>query len=594
MDFTFPQAVTAELAAPLLQAALTVGLIALCIFLYQRYHKRYFLYWALAWTMYALRLAAIITFLSTGERIWLFWHQVTTGWTALGILWAAVVFSQQLPLRRHYLILVLFPPIWSYLAIYQLENFFLAAGPAVAFLSGATLWTGWVFLRHRRQVGSRAAALLAATMMLWGLHHLDYPFFRARGAWNPWGYYLDIVFELAVGAGILLLVLEDLHGGLRTLSTLSSDLQRGGEPKDQPSVLAALLERPLALPAVRGSALFAESPAPGGYVGGAGDCRDWTGTRPSGRAEAAIARSIETGQPEIVHGLVGHGSGSGHSYFASLPVLHGDTAVGALVMVGDARDPFAALDTKFLTALGQHVGAALENADLYRSLAVRTTELQDLTTRMLHQYEGERRRLSRELHDETAQVLSAVKLQLGLVRERASDEQVPRIDRVLELVDAGIQSIRNVTDVLRPPLLDELGLVPTVRALTLDFSDQSGLDVRLRCPSHLPPLGEDAELAIFRAVQEGLANVGRHADAKSAVVTLAEDDGWVHASVRDDGRGIPPGHEFEALERKGHMGLTGMRERILALGGTVSIVTAPGGGAVLDVRLPCDGNEGAA
>ncbi|NNG15858.1 MAG: sensor histidine kinase, partial [Gemmatimonadales bacterium] len=255
------------------------------------------------------------------------------------------------------------------------------------------------------------------------------------------------------------------------------------------------------------------------------------------------------------------------------------------------RDPFAALDAKFLTALGQHVGAALENADLYRSLAARTTELEDLTTRMLHQYEGERRRLSRELHDETAQVLSAVKLQLGLMRERASEEQVPRIDRVLELVDAGIQSIRNVTDVLRPPLLDELGLVQTVRALTEDFSDQSGLDVRLRCPSHLPSLGEDAELAIFRAVQEGLANVGRHADANSAVVTMAEDDGWIRVSVRDDGRGIPPGQQFEALERKGHMGLTGMRERILALGGTVSIVTPPEGGAVLDVLLPCDGNE---
>jgi signal transduction histidine kinase len=593
MEFAFPQTADAALAAPFLQTALTVGLVALCIFLYQRYRKRYFLYWALAWTMYALRLGAILTFLSTGERIWLYWHQVATGWTALGILWAAVVFSQQLPLRRHYLVLVVFPPIWSYIAIYQLENFFLAAGPAVAFLSGATVWTGWVFLQHRRQVGSWAAAMLAATMMLWGLHHLDYPFFRARGTWNPWGYYLDIVFELAVGAGILLLVLEDLHGGLRTLSTLSSDLQRGGEPKDRPGVLEALLERPLTLPAVRGSALFTESPPPGRYVGGAGACADWTGTSPSGQAEAAITRSIDTGQPEIVHGLEGHGSeeASGHSYFASLPVLHGDTAVGALIMVGDARDPFAALDTKFLTALGQQVGAALENADLYRSLAARTTELEDLTTRMLHQYEGERRRLSRELHDETAQVLSAVKLQLGLVRERASEEQVPRIDRVLELVDTGIQSIRNVTDVLRPPLLDELGLVQTVRALTEDFGDQSGLQIRLRCPSHLPSLGEDAELAIFRAVQEGLANVGRHAGANSAVVTLAEDDGWIRVSVRDDGRGIPAGQEFEELERKGHMGLTGMRERILALGGTVSIFTPPEGGAVLDVRLPCDENE---
>ena len=589
MDFELPQSAVADFAAPFLQAAVTLGLAGLCVFLYQQYRKRYFLYWALAWAMYALRLTAIITFMASGDRIWLYWHQVVTGWTALGILWAALIFSRQLDFRRRYLLLVLFPPIWSYAAIYQLDNFYLAAVPAVVFLSAATLWTGWVFLQHHRQVGSGAAAVLAATMLLWSVHHLDYPFFRARGTWNPWGYYLDIVFELAVGAGILLLVLEDLRGGIRTLSTLSGDLQRGDEPTDQAGVLAALLERPLALPGVRGSALYARSPAPGRYVGGAGVCRTWVGTEPTPRAEAAINRSLETGQPESVHGLDGPGSEWGYSYFASLPVLHGETVIGSMVIVGDARDPFAALDTDFLTALGQQVGAALENADLYRRLAVRTAELEALTTRMLDQYEAERRRLSRELHDETAQVLSAVKLQLGLLREKAVPDEVPRIDRVLELVDTGIRSIRSVTDVLRPPLLDELGLGPTLRAITEDFGRQSGLDIRLRCPARLSALGEEAELAIFRAVQEGLANVARHAQAKSAVVTLTEDPGGIYLSIRDDGRGIPPDHTLDSLERKGHMGLTGMRERIITLGGSVSISGEPGAGAVLEVRLPRDG-----
>ncbi len=96
-------------------------------------------------------------------------------------------------------------------------------------------------------------------------------------------------------------------------------------------------------------------------------------------------------------------------------------------------------------------------------------------------------------------------------------------------------------------------------------------------------------MAIFRAVQEGLANVARHAKAKSAVVTLSEDPGWICLSIRDDGRGIPPDHTLDSLERRGHMGLTGMRERILALGGSVSISGQPGAGAVLEVRLPRDG-----
>ena len=94
-----------------------------------------------------------------------------------------------------------------------------------------------------------------------------------------------------------------------------------------------------------------------------------------------------------------------------------DTVAGVMLIVGDARDPFAALDASFLQALGQQVGAALENADLDRRLRRRTEELERLSARMVEQHEEERRRLSLELHDETAQVFSAVKLQLGIVRE---------------------------------------------------------------------------------------------------------------------------------------------------------------------------------
>src|SRR5919202_1343855 len=137
----------------------------------------------------------------------------------------------------------------------------------------ATLWTGWVFLRYRRRVASSGASLLAAAFLLWGLHHLDYPFLRARGAWSPWGYYLDILFALAVGAGILLLVLDDLRRGLAALSALSGDLQHAGRQQD---VLDALLARPLTLPTVRGSALFLLHEGRPRLVRGAGVCERWT------------------------------------------------------------------------------------------------------------------------------------------------------------------------------------------------------------------------------------------------------------------------------------------------------------------------------
>ena len=248
-----PATAIEELHAALLQAVLTAAVALLCAFLYQRYRKPYFAWWAGAWALYVVRIGAIVSFLLSGDRIWLYWHQVVTGWTALALLYAALVFSQAVRWRPWYLAIVLFPPAWSFIAIYRLDQFLWAAGPAVLFPSLATLGTGWAFYRYRRRVASSGATLLAVSFVLWGLHHLDYPFLRARGAWSPWGYYLDVIFTMAIGAGIMLLVLDDLRRGLSALSALSGDLQSAGREQD---VLSALLARPLTLPAVRGSALY--------------------------------------------------------------------------------------------------------------------------------------------------------------------------------------------------------------------------------------------------------------------------------------------------------------------------------------------------
>jgi signal transduction histidine kinase len=266
-------------------------------------------------------------------------------------------------------------------------------------------------------------------------------------------------------------------------------------------------------------------------------------------------------------------------------VLRGDEVTGALVIVGDARDPFAALDTRFLIALGQQVGAALENADLDRRLAARTADLERLAARMIHQHEVERRRLSRELHDETAQVFAALKLELGLAREAAAEDLVPRLDRALQLIGAGIRSIRDVTNDLRPTLLDELGLLPALRALVGDLDGRTDLAIAFDAPSSLPPLSEDAELAVFRALQEALANVIRHAGASRVDVRLSVRDGWLELEVTDDGTGLPAGARLEQFERDGHLGLAGMRERILGLGGTVVVGAAPTGGVRLVARV---------
>ena len=591
-----------ELAATLLQGVITTGLAALCWQLYRRYRRPWFAWFAMAWSVYVLRLACIASFLLTDQYAWLYWHQVTTGWTALILLWASLVFSRQPRRRPWHAALLLFPPVWSYIAIYVLDHFLWAALPSVLFLSFATAWTGWVFWQYHRVATSIGARLLAIAFGLWALHHLDYPFLRAQGAWTPWGYYLDICFELLVGAGVVLLVLDDLGRGVRALSALSGDLQR---KRDQDALLDGLLRRPLTLPGVRGSAMFefdeagvgadearalaarldgattTRSNATGRFTRGTGACDTWAERAPEPEVRDALDRLHATGAPQVAVAQLDH------PYVTALPVTREQRVVAALVMASDVRNPFTALDDGFLRALGQQVGASLEQADLDRQLAERTDDLERLSARMVRQHEEERRRLSRELHDETAQVFSAVKMQLESLRPGLGDAQAPRVDRLLQLVDTGIASIRSVTNDLRPSMLDDLGLVPALRSLVHDVSERAGLRVSFFAADVVPTLSPDTELALFRALQEALSNVVQHAGAQEAHVSLDVREGAVRLVVRDDGRGLPVDAKGQVRTEHGRMGLTGMRERILAVRGTVRLRNAsPGTEVSVMVPLP--------
>jgi signal transduction histidine kinase len=341
---------------------------------------------------------------------------------------------------------------------------------------------------------------------------------------------------------------------------------------------------------VRGSALFLVEDGKARFARGAGVYRGGHHPASDGAAGDLLARALATGLPQVTSDWTDpSATGARYPYAAVLPLLRNEAVIGALILVGDARDPFTALDDRFLVALGQQVGAALENADLYRRLETRTVELARLSARMVEQHEEERRRLSRELHDETGQVFSAVKMELGVIRDGAPPAQGARLDQVLDLIDTGIRSIRNVTNDLRPSMLDDLGLLPALRSLVAEFSERSGMQVGLAAPATLPPLSEKAELALFRVLQEALSNVLRHAEARSVDIGISVSRDGVLLEVRDDGRGLSADATPERLERAGHMGLAGMRERIGALGGTVRFQGEPGGGARLEVLLPAGG-----
>jgi signal transduction histidine kinase len=593
MDFAVAPTSPAELAAAFLQLAVTLGLVALCVTLDRRYRGRYFGLWAVAWSAYALRVVSMIAFLSTGSRAWLFWHQVAAGWTAGAFLWAALVFAQRTEWKPVYSVLAFAPVAWSFIAIYVVDDFFWAAAPMIAYLSLATGAAGWAFLRYDRLVRSPAGRFLAVVLLVWAVHHLDYMAFRAQGMWNPWGYYLDIGFELAVGLGILLLVLEDLDQGLNSLTSLSGELQGGlggGEP-----VAEAILRRALSLRGVHGSALWLATSDGGAFVQGAGVAALWPHEEPPTAAMRGVERVRVEGLPHVSRG------DDQHAYTAALPVLSDEGVLGALVVVGEARDPFTVLDNRFLLAFGQQVGAALANEDLHGDLRERTEELERLQARMVHQHEEERSRIWRELHDETAQVLAALNLQLGVITERSDEAMAPALDRARTLLGEGIKSIRSVTRDLRPVALDDLGLVAAMRALARDFDGSGVLCVDFTGPEQLSGvsarsglaqgsgltrasgLAVDQESALYRSMQEALSNAVRHGARERVTVTLDLAPALATLVVLDDGPGFP---EDSANRLRSRGGLAGIRERVTALGGHLSIGNGQGGGARVEVSIP--------
>ena len=192
--------------------------------------------------------------------------------------------------------------------------------------------------------------------------------------------------------------------------------------------------------------------------------------------------------------------------------------------------------------------------------------------RVLRAQEAERARIARGLHDEVGQVLTGVLLQLEA--EARSEETKAAVRQALE-------EVRRIARELRPEMLEHLGLVSALTELSRRFADQSGLEIERRFAENLPPLSDEAELAVYRVAQESLTNVARHADASRVVVTLHPGADSVVLRVVDDGRGMD-----DAAALNGHGGLRGMRERAVLVGGALAVKRAREGGVEVRLEVP--------
>jgi len=231
---------------------------------------------------------------------------------------------------------------------------------------------------------------------------------------------------------------------------------------------------------------------------------------------------------------------------------------------------------------------ALERAERsQRELEEAYAGLRQLTGRLESAKEEERTRMSRELHDEFGQTLTAAKINLQLLRQTSADSAAAqRLDDSIGMVDGMIRQARNIALGLRPPLLDEAGLVPALEHHLKSLADRTGVAIAFDAGPGAAGAPPGLNTTVFRVVQEAVNNALRHARASSIRVSLQSEPEALLLTIEDDGVGFDPEAVSQRAKRGEHLGLLGMTERVKSAGGTITLDSRPGSGSRVAVRIP--------
>lgn len=272
----------------------------------------------------------------------------------------------------------------------------------------------------------------------------------------------------------------------------------------------------------------------------------------------------------------------------AVPLMVNGNCIGAFTLAKAEPHFFTATHLRLVEAMAAQAAIAIHNAQRYDQAFAGREQLRGLTHQVVTAQEDERHRISYQLHDEAGQALSALQINLSLIRDDvAADEPRlrQRIDDAIDLTAGTIQYIRALADKLHPPALNVVGLNLTLHNLCRNFAVGSDLSVKYR-GDDLPPLSESYRIVFYRFLQEGLDNVLKHAQARKVAVTLHYDGRQISLTVADDGRGFDPQTSKGSSGEPGNIGLFGLQERFARLGGQLIIQSQPGEGACLTARVP--------
>jgi signal transduction histidine kinase len=274
-------------------------------------------------------------------------------------------------------------------------------------------------------------------------------------------------------------------------------------------------------------------------------------------------------------------SGSPTADPTRVPLVYQAETLGYLLLAARAGDTFGKDDKRLLADLARQAGVAVYAVRLTTHLQHLTTSLQQARERLVTTREEERRRLRRDLHDGLGPALASLTFKVDAARNLLAQDSV-RAERLLAEVrqqaQEAISDIRRLVYNLRPPALDEFGLLSALREQAAHYQHQ-GLKVVFDAPEALPPLSAAVEVAVYRIAQEALTNAARHARAQHCLLRLCIDHDALYLDVSDDGQGIPASHRIG-------VGLHAMHERASELGGSCTIKAGSSVGTTIQVRLP--------
>ncbi len=276
--------------------------------------------------------------------------------------------------------------------------------------------------------------------------------------------------------------------------------------------------------------------------------------------------------------------------FASVPLRSKDKVLGVLNIASRGAREFSSEDAQLLNNIAAQVAIAVENAKLHQEVQRKEEIRGELLQEIFSIQEEERRRLARELHDETSQVIASLNANLEAVAGMlppSANKAKAILRKTQDLSINILDEIHKLIYELRPTLLDDLGLVAAIRWLVDNNLEPAGVVVHFKTSGRVRRLDTRLETTLFRVIQEAFYNIARHADATSVEVRLHFKKTIIRVHIRDDGRGFDVAEAMSSKDRPRGLGLLGMKERVELVNGTFSIQSSPGGsGTEINIEIP--------